>query len=152
MKDPRSAPRLLLPFGLAAALFVLVAAKCEYKIDYPGFVLERCDNNIDDDEDGKADCSDLDDCQDFCRVEVEIDQPTASVETDTLLILGSHLNAKSIAITVTSGGTGGTITPTGNRWQFIVRNIVTKGPYVITAVANGSSTLRDTATVHFQKP
>lgn len=152
MIDPRSAPKLLLPFGLAAALFALVAAKCEHNVDFPGFVVERCDDNVDNDEDGKSDCADLDDCQDFCRVEVEIDQPTATVESDTLLILGSHRNAKTIAISVAPSGTGGTITPSGDRWQFMIRNIGTSGPYTITAVANGPSTLRDTATVTFQKP
>lgn len=151
MNVPTPARKSLLPLGLLAAALALTAAQCEHKIDFPGFVAENCSDNVDNDEDGKADCNDTD-CEEDCRVEVTIDQPTATITTDSLRLTGTHFNATTVAVSMSPGGTGGNAQKVGgDRWEYLVTNIGTSGTYKATVVASGAGTRRDTAVVTFQK-
>jgi hypothetical protein len=143
----RSIPALLLLVGLA---FLLTAAKCQTETVFVDFVKEVCTDGKDNDEDGKADCDDAD-CASECAVEVTLSAP-AFTSVDSLRIGGTHRNATSISVTVsTGGGQGGTVTPTDGNWSYKITGITSNGSHTVTATATSAKGLRDTAVATFEK-
>ncbi|MDQ3002739.1 MAG: hypothetical protein M3Y08_15935 [Fibrobacterota bacterium] len=137
--------------GAAAILTVLTASKCEQTTKIVPFVAENCTDILDNDEDGRADCRDSD-CNNVCEVEITIGATPATLTSDSLTIEGSHVNASSIAVTITPNGTSpGNATFTGATWEARFIGLSLRATYVVTAIASDDSGRKDTATVTFQR-
>lgn len=147
-KKPASA--LITVLGSAAILFALVAAQCESNLEFPPFVQEVCTDNVDNDEDGAADCDDSD-CNTVCGVKVEVSTPPGVAADSSVKLSGTHENASTISVSVIPDGTAGAATITGATWEFTVRNISTPGIHTATILATSAKGRTDTATTTFQK-
>lgn len=153
MTSPRPSRNPIRPLALlllAGLAFVLSAAKCTTETVFVDFVKEICTDGVDNDGDGKSDCDDAD-CASECAVEVTLSAP-AFTGTDSLRLGGTHRNATSIAISLTSGGgQGGNATLAGESWSYLITGITGAGSHTVTATATSAKGLRDTATAVFEK-
>lgn len=137
--------------GAAALLTALTASKCEQTTEIVPFMAEICADNLDNDADGRADCRDSD-CNLVCEVEVTIGATPATLTSDSLTIKGSHVNASSIAVTITPIGTSpGNATLTGDGWEARFIGLSQRTTYAVTAIASDDSDRKDTVTITFQR-
>lgn len=149
MTAQKPAPVLLLPLAAAALFMALAAAKCRNTVEFVDFVPEVCDDGVDNDENGLADCDDSS-CDVACAVDV-VAFPPGTVSADSVKIAGTHRNAASITVQVVPSGLGGAAVIAGGTWEFTIRNLNVDGPHTVTVQAVSAQDKRDTASVTFEK-
>ena len=148
-----SKPSLRIAAGLAAAgalVLTLTASKCEENTTFPGFVAEICNDNIDNNSDGKIDCADPT-CSGSaaCTVSLSIDVLPGVITKDTLVLTGHQTNASSVAVvSVTPAGTPAAATITGDTWSAMLTNLTQRTTYTVIVVGSKGE-LRDTAQTTF---
>lgn len=143
-----------LMFGLAAAaaaIFALTASECQTDTNFIAHASELiCNDKVDNDEDGSADCLDSD-CSNACVVFVGINDFPKPVTKDSLVLAGTQSNATSVVLTILPSGTAGTATLGSGTWTANITNISALTTYTITATASNGQGQSDTATVSFQR-
>jgi hypothetical protein len=143
----RKATPLLYVAGGAAMIFALCADTCETSTEFPGFVKEICNDNVDNDSDGTVDCLDSD-CDQACQITLVTNLPGA-IAGDTLVLSGTAHNATSINVTVRPNGEADPVVVVGDTWRTVARKLVSAGQYIFTVTATGAQgkTVTDTTTV-----
>jgi len=141
--------------GLAAAgafIFVFTASKCQNETIFPPYVAEICNDNIDNNGDGKIDCADPTcDGSAACTVSISIDVLPGIITTDSLKLSGHQTNATSIAVvSVTPAGTPAQATITGDTWTAELSNLNQNTLYTVTVVGSKGE-LKDTAQTTFTR-
>lgn len=136
----------------AAGALVLTASKCEEQTTFPAFVAEICNDNIDNNGDGKIDCADPT-CvgSAACTVSLSIDVLPGIITKDTLVLTGHQTNASSVAVvSLTPVGIPGTATVTGDTWSATLTNLTQRTTYTVTVVGSKGD-LRDTVHTSFTR-
>jgi hypothetical protein len=146
----KAAKVLFTATGAAALAFALCASKCETATEIVPFVKEICNDNVDNDTDGKIDCLDSD-CDTECEVHVAINQIPSISGVDTAIISGTHANATGIAVTIATSGQAGAATITGNTWTSRLTLLSAIGSYTVTAIASDAQGRHDTAVATFER-
>ncbi|MDB5050519.1 MAG: hypothetical protein JWO30_3590 [Fibrobacteres bacterium] len=136
--------------GAAALVFALGASKCEQTTTIVPYVAEICNDNLDNDTDGKTDCQDSD-CDTQCEVHVQINPIPPTITADTLKVTGTNFKATGIALQLLPTGTAGAVTITGETWSAVLTNLGTRGQYTLTAIASDAQSRQDTAVAVFER-
>lgn len=143
-----------LTFGLAAAaaaIFALTASECQTDTNFTQHASELiCDDKVDNDEDGSADCLDSD-CSNACVVSVGINVFPKPVTKDSLVLTGTQSNATSVVVSILPSGTVGSVVLGPGSWTANVTNLSALTTYTITATSSNGQGQGDTATVSFPR-
>jgi hypothetical protein len=135
----------LISFLFPAAMgLALMGAKCEQEISFPETHPEICSNQLDDDEDGKVDCSDSD-CREACRPSVTLDPPFSPTYSDSQTLSGTQSHVRLISVsTVPPLEISNSVTLTANGWKVLLQGMEV-GTYALTIIGTDSLDSRDTA-------
>lgn len=136
--------------GAFALAFVISASDCHTNTEIVPYVKEICTDNIDNDGDGLTDCKDSD-CALECKVQLTLTPIPATVNTDSILISGTHSHAASIAVTVTTPGIASQPVLSGSTWQASLTRMTDNITYSVVVIATDSNSQSDTVKASFER-